>query len=102
MSKINVNRVLSQQYDRANITDVIRTIAQQVNGLSEGVGVAHYQRDSVAPTGSAVSYAQGDFRWNKQPAEAGSAGSKYVTFGWICVADGSPGTWLDCRFLTGN
>jgi hypothetical protein len=39
---------------------------------------------------------------NNAPAELGVALSKYVVFGWICTSGGTPGTWLQCRFLTGN
>lgn len=55
-----------------------------------------------APTGTVNKYAQGDFVRNSNPVEAGGAGSKYVVFGWICVASGTPGTFLPIRTLTGN
>lgn len=44
----------------------------------------------------------GDFVRNSAPAELGAVASKYIVFGWICTAAGTPGTWLQCRFLTGN
>ena len=47
-------------------------------------------------------YAKGEKRWNTNPTEAGSEGSKYVVIGWICTVAGSPGTWLEMRTLTGN
>lgn len=55
---------------------------------------------AAAPTTG--EWAQGDFVRNEAPAEAGSPGSKYVVHGWQCVVAGSPGTWVECRFLTGN
>jgi hypothetical protein len=48
------------------------------------------------------SWEKGDKIENVSPIEAGVAGSRYVTIGWICVAAGLPGTWLPMRALTGN
>lgn len=47
-------------------------------------------------------HAQGDFVRNSAPTEAGSGGSMYVVLGWVCETGGAPGTWLECRVLTGN
>lgn len=44
----------------------------------------------------------GDEVRNSNPQELGTAGSKYVLRGWICVAAGTPGTWKEQRTLTGN
>jgi len=79
---------------------VYREFATQVNLLSEGKLTGSYNAMPSAPASG--SYAQGDFIRNSNPTELGSGGSKYVVFGWICVTSGSPGTFLDCRFLTGN
>ncbi len=54
---------------------------------------------SVPTTGT---WAQGDKVKNTAPAEAGSAGSKYIIIGWCAVASGTPGTWVEMRTLTGN
>ena len=56
-------------------------------------------RPTVPTTGR---HMQGDFIRNSAPVEAGSSGSKYVVFGWLCVASGEPGTFVPARFLTGN
>lgn len=77
-----------------------RQIAQQVNGLSEGLITASYTAQTAAPTSG--TWSQGDFIKNKNPVEAGAASSKYIVLGWVCVASGTPGTWLQCRTLTGN
>lgn len=82
------------------LNDLHRNIGQQVNALTEGRISAIYNASTAAPT--AGSYVQGDFIRNSAPAEAGTAGSKYVKFGWVCVSSGTPGTWVECRFLTGN
>lgn len=77
-----------------------RQVAQQVNALSEGLIAASYNAATSIPTsGTGV---QGDFIKNATPSEAGAAASKYVVIGWICVASGTPGTWLQARVLTGN
>jgi len=78
----------------------LREHALQVNLLAEGRLAATNNASTAAPTTGAN--AQGDFVRNSAPVEAGSASSKYVIYGWVCVASGTPGTWLQCRFLTGN
>jgi len=77
-----------------------RQVAQQVNGISEGLISASYSALTSIPTSG--TWAQGDFVKNKTPVEAGAAASKYVVIGWICVSSGTPGTWLQARVLTGN
>lgn len=54
---------------------------------------------SAAP--SSGTWKLGDRCWNTAPAEAGTAGSKYVTLGWICTSAGTSGTWKEMRVLTG-
>lgn len=77
-----------------------REIAYQVNALSEGKAQAFYGASTAAPTTG--TWAQGDFVKNSAPVEAGAAASKYVITGWLCVAAGTPGTWVQQRCLTGN
>lgn len=84
------------------LDSLFRSIATQLNQLTEGQVVAVTNAATAAPTGSAVNYAVGDFILNSTPSELGTAGSKYIIHGWRCVASGAPGTWLQCRFLTGN
>ena len=78
----------------------LREHAMQVNQMAEGKISAFYQAATAAPTTG--TWAQGDFVRNSAPTEQGAAGSKYVVFGWLCVASGTPGTFVPCRFLTGN
>lgn len=78
----------------------LREHANQINGLSEGRIAANYNAATAAPTTGM--YQQGDFVRNSAPTELGSASSKYVIFGWLAVAGGEPGTFVQCRFLTGN
>lgn len=78
-------------------------IITQLNNLSEGQAAATNNAATAAPAaGNTKAYARGDFIKNSAPGELGTAGSKYVITGWICVAAGTPGTWLSCRTLTGN
>lgn len=74
--------------------------AAQVNALSEGRLAGTYNAQTAAPTTG--TWAKGDRIKNSAPAEAGSAASKYVILGWVCTVSGTPGTWLQCRALTGN
>lgn len=73
--------------------------ATLVNALAAGSIDAVDARASAPAAGS---HKQGDFVRNSAPTEAGSAGSKYVVYGWLCVASGTPGTFVQARFLTGN
>lgn len=84
------------------LTDYLRKIQDQLNGISEGSISSVTNATTAAPTGAAQSYAQGDFVPNSTPTELGSAGSKYIVHGWRCVASGAPGTWVEVRTLTGN
>lgn len=78
----------------------LREHATQVNLLSEGKLSGSYAALTAAPTTG--THAKGDFVRNSDPSELGSVSSKYVIFGWVCVTGGSPGTFVQCRFLTGN
>jgi hypothetical protein len=77
-----------------------REVAQQVNAVSEGRLSGSYTASTAAPTTG--TWTVGDKVRNSAPAEAGTAGSKYVVEGWICTVAGTPGTWLQQRTLTGN
>lgn len=81
------------------LTDLHRLMATQVNQLTEGRLTAVQNADTAAPT--AGDFLQGDFVRNSTPAELGAPGAKYVIFGWANTVSGSPGTFVECRFLTG-
>lgn len=85
-------------------------IVTQLNLLSSG-SVSAIASATAAPTTG--TYAVGDFVRNSTPSEVTPTvatydtvgtvvGAKYVVFGWVCVTAGTPGTWKECRFLTGN
>lgn len=80
------------------LTDLIRDIAQQVNGISEGKAAASYNAQTAAPTTGL--HAQGDLIRNSTPTELGSAPNRYVILGWLCVSGGEPGTWVPLRVPT--
>lgn len=78
----------------------LREHADQVNHLTEGRMSALHSATTAAPSSGV--WQAGDSVRNSAPAELGTAGSKYVIEGWTCVASGTPGTWVQKRFLTGN
>lgn len=78
----------------------LRDVSGQVNALTEGRISAVYNADTAAPL--AGKYDKGDFVRNSAPAELGTTPNKYVIFGWVNVASGEPGTFVEMRFLTGN
>jgi hypothetical protein len=82
------------------LTRVLTDIATQLNNLAEGRIAAATNADTAAPTTG--EHQRGDYVRNSAPAELGTAGAKYVIEGWICVAAGTPGTWVAKRCLTGN
>lgn len=82
------------------LTRELREHASQVNLLTEGRLAAVHNAGTAAPTTGA--WQAGDFLRNRAPTELGSAGSKYVIEGWLCVSSGTPGSWVQKRFLTGN
>lgn len=82
------------------LSSLLREISDQVNGITEGRGEAFYNAATAAPTTG--TYRQGDFVRNSTPVVLGPGGSQYVIHGWQCVASGTPGTWAQCRFLTGT
>lgn len=86
--------------DFAGVTREMREHASEVNALAEGRLFGTYNAQTAAPTTG--THAKGDQVKNSNPAEAGSAASKYVVIGWICTVGGTPGTWLEMRVLTGN
>lgn len=65
----------------------------------EGRVSAHYSA-LIPPTGGR--WIAGDTIRHSAPAELGAAGAKYCLLGWLCIATGDPGTWVEMRVLTGN
>lgn len=100
MSKLNLTPRVPYEYARGQFTEMFRDIENQVNQLSEGQIVANYSAKTAAPV--IGDFKQGDFIRNSTPSELGSSSSKYVIIGWVCTASGTPGTWVQCRCLTGN
>lgn len=100
MSKLSESNKVPAQYDAGLWKMIVRELERQVNGVTEGYISSFHNAYTAAPTTG--TWAVGDFIKNSAPAEAGSAGSKYVIIGWICAVSGTPGTWLQCRCLTGN
>ena len=78
----------------------LREHATQINLISEGRIAGFYTALAAVP--SSGTWLQGDTVKNTAPAELGTAGSKYFIEGWTCVVSGTPGTWVQNRYLTGN
>ena len=82
------------------LMQVLPGFAKQINAVSEGRIAGHHNAATSAPV--AGLYQQGDYLRNSAPAVLGTAGSRYVIKGWVCVASGEPGTWAQDRGLTGT
>lgn len=99
MSRLNITNRVPDQYNRQSEFETRSAIQVQLNNLSEGLISAVSNATSAAPTTG--SYNVGDFVRNSTPSELGSAGSKYVIYGWMATSS-SPLAFVQCRFLTGN
>lgn len=104
-------KIESPQVRDTYLNTYLDRLARQLNLASEGLISGASNAGTAAPTTG--TWSQGDFVRHSTPSEVSPAtptydqlGSvmtgKYVVFGWICVAGGAPGTWKECRFLTGN
>lgn len=81
----------------------LKKVQQQINAMAGGSVSSSTAANSAPPAAGNIQIsAKGDTIPNNNPTELGAAGSKFVITGWICVAGGQPGTWLQCRSLTGN
>lgn len=98
--KLTLDVRLPYEYSRGVIAELMRDIQNQVNAISEGRQVGYYTAATAIPTTG--TYGHGDFLLNSAPSELGGVGNKYIIHGWRCTAAGTPGTWKECRFLTGN
>lgn len=82
------------------LKSVLTDVVNQLNSITEG-SVAAVTNASTAPPQSGT-YAIGDFTRNSAPVVTGSTGQKYIVTGWVCITEGSPGVWVECRSLTGG
>ena len=82
------------------LVDIFRAVYARINDLSDGRIAGIDNAASSVPT--VGSYTKGDFVRNSAPAELGITSSKYFIDGWVCVAAGTPGTFVQKRCLTGN
>lgn len=83
-----------------SLLQLLPAFAKQVNAVSEGRIAGHHNAATTAPASGL--YQRGDYLINSQPQVLGTAGSQYVINGWVCVASGEPGTWVQDRGLTGT
>lgn len=105
MSKLVLDLKVSDKYDKSTLADIIRTICNQVNLLSEGAITARYQAQVSVP--SSVAAQVGDVVWDSNPTVRASVApglaASYVRIGWICTASSPTApTWQEMRELTGS
>ena len=84
------------------LTKALKPMVDQINAVSSGQASAAFNATTAAPVGGKTTYAKGDFIKNSNPVEQGAAGSEFIIIGWICTVGGTPGTWKQCRVLTGD
>lgn len=77
------------------VQTLMRQVAQQVNGLTDGrMSAFTTAMPSVPTTGT---WSAGDKVKNSNVAVLGPDGAKYVVDGWLCVVGGEPGTWVELQ-----
>lgn len=84
---------------RFQLSKLLSDVNRQVTDLSGGRVTAVVALDAAPVSGL---WGIGDEVRNSNPQELGTAGSKYILRGWLCVIAGEPGTWKEQRFLTGG
>lgn len=82
------------------LVPLLRAVAVKVNQIGDGLAIGQDNLRTAAPLSGA--WQAGDEVRNSVPAELGAIGSKYVIRGWQCIVSGTPGTWVQQRYLTGN
>lgn len=101
MSQLNeMPQIGDGAVQRIRLVELFRDVARKVNALARGSFAAMDNTATAAPTTG--THAQGDFVANSNRVELGMVGFRYVVMGWVCVAGGTPGTWVQSRALTGN
>lgn len=97
-----------EAYDVVDPTDNLRVPIVQGVASTYPVGYGSGLDGTGASPGMYIAgyvqkfWTRGSYLANPTPAELGTAGSKYVIKGWICTVSGRPGTWAQCRALTGG
>lgn len=92
----------------AALAKYLKLVQQQINRVSGGsIAGCSTASTSPPPSNSVTLYAQGDFIRNSHPTVLGTAGSRYILFGWSCVSPGGgiggkPATFVEVRTLTGT
>jgi hypothetical protein len=81
------------------LTELFASFGSQLNALSEGEIAAVYNARTAPPTTG--KHKQGSVVRNSAPTETGTAPNTYVVYGWLCTADGEPGTWEALNVPTG-
>ena len=72
-------------------------------GVSAWAGTGLLDSFNVATQAPTIgTHVKGKYILNDNPSELGSTPNKYVVDGWRCIVAGTPGTWVECRSLTGN
>ena len=100
MNRLNTDARLPQNGETfalmRRLAELQRENAALINAVAEGKIAGSVNAASAAPTTG--DYAIGDFVRNSSPTEEGTAGAKFVTFGWFKLASG----FVPMHFLTGN
>jgi hypothetical protein len=94
-------------WDRALVNalvDYLRQVANKLSALSTGAFSAVDNASATLPTSG--EYSAGDYVAKSGPVVAGTAGSRYVVYGWLRITNGAAHVlntdWVEDRRSTGT
>jgi hypothetical protein len=106
VSRLDLANRVPEKYEKNTFSEIVRLITGQLNRVSEGKLSGRHNAQASAPVGTATAYAVGDFVPDSNCTVRGSIApglaASYVRIGWVCVAPGTPGTFVEERVLTGT
>lgn len=108
LSRLVLDLMMPDKYDKQVMTNIIRAICNQVNTLSEGKIQAKYNAQASVPADVNGSYQVGDFIPDTNCTVRGSVApgiaASYIREGWLCVSPGTgaTATFAEKRVLTGT
>lgn len=88
--RLNLKQRITNEWNPEVMRSLMADIEMMVNLMAAGSFQVRDSRSAAPTTGS---WKRGDFVWNSAPSSLG-------TMGFVCTADGTPGTWKTCGVIS--